>query len=87
MSAGGSNRASCGSDTRSAAQVNDFQFFTRYSAVRQASACAVSVGLRAPLVPITEAPRIPKLGISCEKPQRFTTFVLGSSPMRVPPYA
>src|ERR1039458_1826404 len=49
--------------TVAAPQAKDFQFFTRYAAVRQASACAVSVELRAPLVPITEAPRIPRLGI------------------------
>src|SRR5213594_4000390 len=41
-----------------------FQFFTRCSAVRQASAWAVSVGFRAPLVPITEAPRMPRVGAS-----------------------
>ena len=63
----------------------DFQFFTRCSAVRQHSACTVRVGLCAPLVPITDAPRIPRLGTSCEKPQRFTTFVAALSPMRVPP--
>jgi hypothetical protein len=40
------------------------QFLPRCSAVRQASACAVSVGLCAPLVPITEAPRTPRLGAS-----------------------
>ncbi len=34
-------------------QPMDFQFFARYSAVRHASACTVSVGLRAPLVPIS----------------------------------
>src|SRR5438093_840475 len=64
-----------------------FQFLTRYSAVRQASACTVSVGLCAPLVPITEAPRTPRFGDSWEKPQRLTTFVSILSPMRVPPYA
>src|SRR5438094_9970836 len=41
-----------------------FQFFARCSAVRQASACTVSVGLCAPLVPITDAPRIPRFGAS-----------------------
>ena len=54
-----------------------FQFFARYSAVRHASACAVSVGLRAPLVPITEAPRIPRFGASWEKPQRVDDVRLG----------
>ena len=62
-----------------------FQFLIRCSAVRQASACAVSVGLRAPLVPITDAPSTPRFGTSCEKPQRLTTLVSGLSPMRVPP--
>ena len=62
-----------------------FQFLTRCSAVRQASACAVSVGLCAPLVPITDAPSTPRFGTSCEKPQRLTTLVSGLSPMRVPP--
>src|SRR5271155_33138 len=70
-----------------ASHVKAFQFFARYSAVRQASAWAVSVGLRAPLVPITEAPSTPRLGTWCEKPQWFTTFVSGLSPIRVPPYA
>src|SRR3989442_2834051 len=65
----------------------EFQFFTRYSAVRHASACAVSVGLWAPLVPIWEAPSTPRFGTSCENPHRLTTFVSGLSPMRVPPYA
>src|SRR5262245_43228171 len=46
-----------------------FQFFTRYSAVRHARACTVSVGLCAPLVPITEAPSTPRFGDSCERPQ------------------
>ena len=41
-----------------------FQFSARWSAVRHASACAVSVGLCAPLVPITEAPRTPRFGVS-----------------------
>jgi hypothetical protein len=41
-----------------------FQFADRCSAVRQASACAVRVGLWAPLVPITEAPRMPRFGTS-----------------------
>jgi hypothetical protein len=36
----------------------DFQFFTRLSAVRHASACKVSVGFRAPCVPITDPPSI-----------------------------
>src|SRR5205814_235276 len=63
------------------------QFFARWSAVRQASACTVNVGLRAPLVPITEAPSTPRFGTSCEKPQRSTTLVSRLSPMRVPPYA
>src|ERR1700736_2160237 len=63
----------------------DFQFLIRCSAVRHASACAVSVGLCAPLVPMVEAPRIPRFGTSWAKPQRLTTFVSGLSPMRVPP--
>src|SRR5215470_5118607 len=62
-----------------------FQFFARWSAVRHASACAVRVGFRAPLVPITDAPRIPRFGTSCDRPHRFTTLVSGLSPMRVPP--
>src|SRR5262245_49007374 len=62
-----------------------FQFFARYSAVRHAMACTVSVGFRAPLVPITEAPRKPRFGTSCEKPHPLTTFVAGLSPIRVPP--
>ena len=37
------------------------------SAVRHARVCAVSVGLCAPLVPITEVPRMPRFGTSCEK--------------------
>src|SRR4029079_6346035 len=36
---------------------------------------------------MTEAPRMPRFGDSCEKPQRSTTFVSGLSPIRVPPYA
>lgn|GEM_PF-5368716 len=36
----------------------DFQLLMMWSAVRQAMACNVSVGLRAPLVPITEPPAI-----------------------------
>src|SRR5262245_4926131 len=50
-----------------------FHDFARWSAVRQPSACAVSVGFRAPLVPITEAPSTPRFGTSCEKPHRSTT--------------
>src|ERR1700760_1018533 len=61
------------------------QFDTRCSAVRQPRACAVSVGLWAPLVPITEAPRIPRFGTSWEKPQRSTTLVSRLSPILVPP--
>src|SRR6516164_5449103 len=64
-----------------------FQFLTRCSAVRHASAWTVSVGLCAPLVPIVDAPRTPRFGASCEKPNRSTTFVEGLSPIRVPPYA
>src|SRR5262245_4956221 len=64
-----------------------FQFFTRWSAVRQASACTVSVGFRAPLVPIVDAPSTPRLGASWEKPKRLSTLVSALSPMRVPPYA
>jgi hypothetical protein len=41
-----------------------FQFPARCSAVRHASACAVSVGLCAPLVPITDAPKMPRFGTS-----------------------
>jgi hypothetical protein len=52
-----------------------FQFLLRCSAVRQATACAVSVGLCAPLVPITEAPRTPRFGTSCAKPKGSTTLV------------
>jgi len=62
-----------------------FQFFTKYSAVRHASACTVRVGFLAPLDPMTDAPRIPRFGTSWEKPQRSTTLVSGLSPMRVPP--
>jgi hypothetical protein len=74
-------------DGSSAAQVNDFQFFTRYTAVRQASACAVSVGLRAPLVPITEG-REYQIRSLMQKAQRFTTFRAGivahaGAPVRV----
>jgi hypothetical protein len=50
-----------------------FQFVVRCSAVRHA--CAVSVGLCAPLVPITDAPKMPRSGTSWAKPQRFTTLV------------
>src|SRR5689334_21210415 len=64
-----------------------FHDFARCSAVRHPSACAVSVGFRAPLVPITEAPRTARFGTSCEKPHRLTTLVSALSPMRVPPYA
>lgn len=46
----------------------DFQFFTRLSAVRHASACKVSVGFRAPCVPITDPPSIARFGASCENP-------------------
>lgn len=42
----------------------DFQFLISRSAVLHASACAVNVGFRAPLVPITDAPRTPKFGAS-----------------------
>lgn len=62
-----------------------FHCCTRCLAVRQASACAVSVGLRAPLVPMTLAPRMPRFGTSCEKPSSFTTAVSGFLPIRVPP--
>src|SRR5271156_560310 len=62
-----------------------FQFLVKWSAVRQASACAVSVGLCAPLVPITDAPMTPRLGTSWENPQRLTTLVSRLSPIRVPP--
>ena len=55
------------------------------SAVLQASAWTVRVGFRAPLVPITDAPRMPRFGASCEKPQRSTTLLSGASPIRVPP--
>jgi hypothetical protein len=48
--------------------------------VRQASACAVRVGLWAPLVPITEAPRMPRLATSCAKPKLSTTLVSRLSP-------
>src|SRR5215469_7074868 len=61
------------------------KFLTSRSAVLQARACTVSVGFRAPLVPISEAPRMPRFGASCEKPHRSTTFVSGLAPMRVPP--
>ena len=44
------------------------QLPARCAAVRQARAWAVSVGLRAPLVPMTDAPRMPRLGASCENP-------------------
>jgi hypothetical protein len=44
------------------------QFFARYSAVRHASACAVSVGLWAPLVPITDPPSTPRFGTSWQRP-------------------
>ena len=43
------------------------------------------VGFLAPLVPITEPPRMPRFGTSCEKPHRSTTLVSGLSPIRVPP--
>lgn len=46
----------------------DLQFLMRCSLVRHASACAVSVGFREPLVPITEAPSMPRFGTSCENP-------------------
>ena len=46
----------------------DFQFFTRCSAVRHASACMVSVGLRAPLVPNTDPPSIPRLALHARSP-------------------
>src|SRR5205085_1786381 len=59
----------------------------RCSAVRHASAWTVSVGLWAPLVPMTDAPSTPRFGTSCENPHRSTTFVSGLSPIRVPPYA
>src|SRR5882672_1949619 len=61
------------------------QFLLRCSALRQASAWAVSVGLCAPLVPMTDAPPTPRLGTSGEKPKRLTTLVSRLSPMRVPP--
>src|SRR5205085_11242940 len=64
-----------------------FQFFARCPAVLHANACAVSVGLCAPLVPITLAPRMPRFGASCEKPHASTTLVSGLLPIRVPPYA
>jgi hypothetical protein len=43
------------------------QFAARHSAVRHASAWAARVGLWAPLVPITEASRIPRFGTSVGK--------------------
>src|SRR5215831_8960315 len=64
-----------------------FQFAVRCAAVRHASACAVRVGLCAPLVPITDAPKIPRFGTSWAKPKRLTTLVARLSPIRVPPYA
>ena len=43
------------------------------SAVRQAMACNVSVGLRAPLVPITEPPATARLGTSWDIPHSSRT--------------
>src|SRR5262249_27384914 len=90
VGASGSGYRQNGNDDRQDSQLHDclfFQFLTRCSAVRHASACTVSVGLCAPLVPITEPPSTPRFGTSCEKPQRSTTLVSALSPMRVPPYA
>jgi len=53
--------------------------------VRHADACSVSVGWRAPLVPITDPPSTPRVGTSCEIPQQLKTLVSALSPMRVPP--
>src|SRR5580693_838863 len=47
----------------------------------------VSVGLRAPWIPMTDPPTMPRLGASCEKPHLSTTLVSGLAPMRVPPTA
>src|ERR1700686_2741465 len=47
----------------------------------------VSVGLRAPWVHITDPPKMPRFGTSCEKPHLSTTLVSGLPPMRVPPTA
>ena len=46
----------------------ELQLLTTCSAVRHASAWTVSVGFRAPLVPMTDAPRMPRLGTSWESP-------------------
>jgi hypothetical protein len=43
--------------------------------VRASSGSVVRVGSCAPLVPFTEAPRMPRLGTSCAKPKRSTTLV------------
>ncbi len=61
------------------------QLSTRWSAVRQARAITVSVGLRPPEVGKFEAPRTPRFGISWEKHHRSVTSTSGSSPIRVPP--
>jgi hypothetical protein len=58
----------CGTGTNRTTPVYapvDFQFCTSRSDVRQASACTVSVGFRAPDVPITDAPRMPRFA-SCD---------------------
>ncbi len=45
-------------------EVMERQLLTRCSALRQDSACTVKVGFLAPLVPITDAPSIPRFGAS-----------------------
>ena len=58
-----------------------------WSAVRQASASIVCVGLCVPLFGNTAPPRIARFGTSCAMHHLSTTLVSGSFPMRAPPKA
>ena len=48
--------------------------------MRHASACAVNVGLRAPLVPITEAPSTPRFGTMGMSTHAYGGTRMGDNP-------
>ena len=54
----------------------DFQFFARRSAVRHAHAWTVRVGFRAPLVPITDAPRTPDSELRASSDVSSNVYIL-----------
>ena len=56
------------------------QFAVKYSAVRHASAYAVSVGLWAPLVPITDAPSPPILAAARSVVSASTSGLIATLP-------